>query len=128
MATESPDALESLVGQIADEFTRRHHRGEGPRVEEYTDRYPALAALLQEILPTIQALGPAAGGAGETPGTRETPGGGAVLPPPLRVDDYEVLMEIGRGGMAVVYKARHRRLGRIVALKVLRGDAAADLA
>src|SRR3954465_11180098 len=102
MTSESPEALESLVGPIADGVTRRHHRGEGPRVEEYTDRYPALAALLQDILPTIQALGPVTGGAGETPGTRETPVGGAVLPPPLRVDDYEVLAEIGRGGMAVV--------------------------
>ena len=67
MTSESPEALESLVGQIADEFTRRHHRGEGPRVEEYTDRYPQVAALLREILPTIQALGPARGGAAETP-------------------------------------------------------------
>ena len=49
-----------------------------------------------------------------------------LLPPATRLGPYEVLTLLGSGGVGEVYRARDTRLGREVAVKVMREGAAYD--
>ncbi len=51
-----------------------------------------------------------------------------VVSPPDRIGPYELLGLLGRGGMGVVYRARHSQLGTTCAVKVLAGGAFASAA
>ena len=44
----------------------------------------------------------------------------------LALTNYDVLAQIGQGGMGIVYKARQRHADRIVAVKVIKNDADLD--
>ncbi len=51
---------------------------------------------------------------------------GVALKAGSRVGEYEIVGPLGKGGMGIVYSARHPVIGKRVAVKVLRGDYAAD--
>ena len=108
---------------IADEFVARLRRGERPTVAEYTVRYAGLAARIVELFPAlelIERLKPRRDEpAGATVEFQTGPHQDVTAQPVRSLGEYNIMREIGHGGMGIVYEAEHRSLKNRVALKVM---------
>jgi len=99
------DLLDALVGEYSDALTT----GEVPSKAAFLQRVPAEARPgLERCLKMLDA------------GLASTPSAARPLAPGMRLGHYELVREIGRGGMALVWLANDLELKRPVALKVLR--------
>ncbi|HBE69230.1 MAG TPA: serine/threonine protein kinase [Planctomycetaceae bacterium] len=123
---------QKTIEQVIAAYVTARERGEQPSRSQLLEDNPSLADELREFFQLHDQLSgnekdaETQAGAIDTPGTPDKPASSHVQPP-RELGDYEILEEIDRGGMGVVYKARHKELGRVVALKLIRsGELASE--
>ncbi len=108
--SDSDDNL--TIDQIAESFAARLERGERPSIEEYKQKYPEYAERIEAVFPALVML--------ENVESKVPDRNLAVDDSiPQVLGEYEIIQEVGRGGMGIVFEAKHSTMRRRVALKVL---------
>jgi WD40 repeat protein/tRNA A-37 threonylcarbamoyl transferase component Bud32 len=105
--------------QVLAGLLQAEERGEPLVLSQVLRRYPELEGPLREFFRNREGFDRVAPHLAPLPARPGAPAAPPHLAPGSRFGDYEILGELGRGGMGVVYKARQRSLQRLVALKTI---------
>ncbi len=129
MPPETCEPLDTPLDEVIAAYLAADAAGSAPAQAEVLALHPALSAELAAFFADHDHMRQVAGPvrrllSGPGPAAEEVPGPG----PGRVVCGYELVEEIGRGGMGVVFKARHTGLNRFVALKMIRSGALASAA
>ncbi|MCY2962424.1 MAG: protein kinase [Planctomycetota bacterium] len=112
----------SRLDQVLADYLNRVEAGAAPDPADWIAQHPDLADELRSFLRNRESVGRLAEAFREitdTPTLVAEPSGAGVGAVVRYFGDYELLAEIARGGMGVVYQARQVNLNRIVALKMI---------
>lgn len=113
----APLSIPSEVAELVDEMMNLACDAEPFEIDEYCARHPDWADQLRNIFPAMMAL--AARASGPHAGIHQDNRFSHLSDLHGVLGDFEILREIGRGGMGIVYEAEQLSLKRRVALKVL---------
>jgi serine/threonine protein kinase/Flp pilus assembly protein TadD len=114
-----------VLDQLIEELTNKLQAGEPVDISAYADRYPEHAETLRRVFSALEVLGEL-GRSLATDSNQAVTQHERTHDGPGVLGDYQIIREVGRGGMGVVYEAVQVSLGRRVALKVLPFAAAMD--
>jgi serine/threonine-protein kinase len=124
------DELESQLVEVLDQYVSAVHRNDVPRQNELLDAHPGLRDFV-DPLDTLERMTPDVEFAATLlEAFPELPSDGSSIPDDgsespcetvmgRQFGRFELLEELGRGGMGVVFRARQTDLNRIVAIKMI---------